>query len=97
MIRINFQPYTHHQLQEILQARLASAKQGLEGEEAQKEVMGVDVIKYAAMKVSGISGDARRVLDASRLVISLSCALETTDLILDVLLSLCSPSVELHV
>ena len=67
MIRINFQPYTTPQLQEIVQSRLASAKQGLRG--STPDVMLSDAIKFAAMKVSSLSGDARRVLDICRYVI----------------------------
>jgi origin recognition complex subunit 1 len=65
MIRINFQPYTTLQLEKIVQARLLSAKEGLENEQVQ-DVIAPDGIKFAAMKVSSISGDARRVLDICR-------------------------------
>ena len=65
MIRINFQPYTTVQLEKIVQARLASAKDGMSANEMQ-DVVGPDAIKFAAMKVSSISGDARRVLDICR-------------------------------
>ncbi|KAF7965963.1 hypothetical protein HWV62_40726 [Athelia sp. TMB] len=65
MIRINFQPYTTPQLERIVQARLQSAKDGLDGE-GQPNVIAPDGIKFAAMKVSSISGDARRVLDICR-------------------------------
>ncbi|KZP17716.1 P-loop containing nucleoside triphosphate hydrolase protein [Athelia psychrophila] len=66
MIRINFQPYTTPQLERIVHARLQSAKDGLEGEDRQRTVIAPDGIKFAAMKVSSISGDARRVLDICR-------------------------------
>lgn len=66
MIRINFQPYTASQLVEIVQTRLKSAKEGLEGKDKEVEVLVPDGIKFAAMKVSGISGDARRILDICR-------------------------------
>lgn len=66
MIRINFQPYSTPQLIEIVQARLKSAKEGLEGKDKEIEVLALDAIKFAAMKVSGISGDARRILDTCR-------------------------------
>jgi origin recognition complex subunit 1 len=65
MIRINFQPYTTLQLEKIVQARLLSAKEGLKNEQVQ-DVIAPDGIKFAAMKVSSISGDARRVLDICR-------------------------------
>jgi len=67
MIRINFQPYTTAQLEKIVQARLASAKEGMTSDAVQ-DVVAPDAIKFAAMKVSSISGDARRVLDICRSV-----------------------------
>ncbi|KAL4262528.1 ORC1 family protein [Pleurotus pulmonarius] len=80
MVRINFAPYNKMQLSEIVDARLAAARlttvadddDGGEGDAATTttvEVMKPDAIKYAAMKVSSISGDARRVLDICRLTI----------------------------
>ncbi len=77
MVRINFAPYNKTQLSEIVDARLAAARlaavvnddDGGEGGAATTttvEVMKPDAIKYAAMKVSSISGDARRVLDICR-------------------------------
>ena len=66
MIRINFQPYTTLQLIEIVQTRLKSARGGLEGKDKEVEVIALDAIKFAAMKISGISGDARRILDICR-------------------------------
>jgi origin recognition complex subunit 1 len=68
MIRINFQPYTTPQLERIVQTRLQSAKDGLEGKDKEQIVIASDGIKFAAMKVSSISGDARRVLDICRFV-----------------------------
>ena len=56
MIRINFQPYTTAQLEQIVHARLGGSNQ----------VLSKDAVKFAAMKVSSISGDARRVLDICR-------------------------------
>lgn len=64
MIRINFQPYTTPQLEQIVRSRLTSAKAGLP--ENTPDVIAPDGIKFAAMKVSSISGDARRVLDICR-------------------------------
>ena len=49
---------------------LASSRAGLPAEGA-PEVMGADAIKFASMKVSSISGDARRVLDISRRTVEL--------------------------
>ena len=68
MIRINFQPYTTPQLERIVQTRLQSATDGLEGKDKEQIVIAADGIKFAAMKVSSISGDARRVLDICRFV-----------------------------
>ena len=67
MVRINFQPYTTPQLEQIVRSRLASAKAGLA--ENAPNVIAPDGIKFAAMKVSSISGDARRVLDICRFVL----------------------------
>jgi origin recognition complex subunit 1 len=58
MIRINFQPYTTAQLEQIVHARLGGTT----------DVLSKDAVKFAAMKVSSISGDARRVLDICRCV-----------------------------
>lgn len=74
MVRINFTPYDKLQLSEIVNARLAAARIAFNDEgdkDGDKitttvEVMKPDAIKYAAMKVSSISGDARRVLDICR-------------------------------
>ncbi|KAF8624427.1 hypothetical protein AX17_007136 [Amanita inopinata Kibby_2008] len=70
MIRINFQPYTTQQLEQIVKSRLASAREGLENGN-DKDVIAPDGIKFAAMKVSSISGDARRVLDICRRTVEL--------------------------
>jgi origin recognition complex subunit 1 len=68
MIRINFQPYTREQLEKIVEARLQSARESLDGDEEanEKAVIAPDAIKLAAMTVSRITGDARRVLDICR-------------------------------
>ena len=78
MVRINFAPYNKMQLSEIVDARLAAARltavandddgagEGGAAATTTVEVMKPDAIKYAAMKVSSISGDARRVLDICR-------------------------------
>ncbi|KAF8649352.1 hypothetical protein AX16_005861 [Volvariella volvacea WC 439] len=70
MIRINFQPYSTVQLEKIVHARLQSAKEGLSSKEL-VEVVAPDAVKFAAMKVSNISGDARRVLDICRRTVEL--------------------------
>ena len=62
MVRINFQPYTTAQLEKIVHARLGGSTEVLSG----------DAVKFAAMKVSSISGDARRVLDICRCVPSIA-------------------------
>ena len=67
MVRINFQPYTREQLEKIVEARLVSAKEGLEVPDgASKVIIAPDAVKLAAMTVSRITGDARRVLDICR-------------------------------
>lgn len=53
--RINFKPYDFRQLDEILHARI----EGL-------EVFIPSAIMFAAKKVAGVSGDARRALDICR-------------------------------
>ncbi|KDR68521.1 hypothetical protein GALMADRAFT_256748 [Galerina marginata CBS 339.88] len=79
MIRINFQPYTREQLERIVEARLASAKEGLEEEEgASKVVIATDAIKLASMTVSRITGDARRVLDICRRAVELVQSTKST-------------------
>jgi hypothetical protein len=77
MIRINFQPYTTPQLETIVKARLECAKEGMGDEH--KEVIGPDAIKFASMKVSSISGDARRVLDICRYIPPFSFVKATFD------------------
>lgn len=62
MIRINFQPYSTPQLEKIVHARLQAAKIPIDG----KPVIANDAIKFASMKVSSVTGDARRVLDICR-------------------------------
>ncbi|RUS20272.1 hypothetical protein BC937DRAFT_95564 [Endogone sp. FLAS-F59071] len=55
LTRINFQPYTHHQLIKIVESRL-------EGIDAFEK----EAVEFAARKVSAVSGDARRALDICR-------------------------------
>ena len=69
MTRINFQPYTTPQLEKIVRARLQSAKEGLPA--GAPDVIAADGVKFAAIKVSSISGDARRVLDICRRAVEL--------------------------
>ena len=69
MVRINFQPYSREQLEKIVEARLASAKEEMDEEKKSIQVViAPDAIKLAAMTVSRITGDARRVLDICRFV-----------------------------
>ena len=69
MVRINFQPYSREQLEKIVEARLASAKEDMdEDKKPSQVVIAADAIKLAAMTVSRITGDARRVLDICRFV-----------------------------
>ncbi|KAF7790357.1 hypothetical protein EIP86_001312 [Pleurotus ostreatoroseus] len=64
MTRIKFDPYKREQLIEIINSRLLAAKTGMPADT--QDVIAPDGIKIAAMKVSNISGDARRVLDILR-------------------------------
>ena len=66
MVRINFQPYTTSQLETIVHARLDKSREGLPAKAP--DVISRDGVKFASMKVSSISGDARRVLDICRYV-----------------------------
>jgi Cdc6-like AAA superfamily ATPase len=73
MARVTFKPYTKQQLQTILNTRLEGACEGIDGMSPEK-VMAPDAITFASMKVSSISGDARRVLDICRFVDLVSAA-----------------------
>ncbi|KAI8998315.1 P-loop containing nucleoside triphosphate hydrolase protein [Gaertneriomyces semiglobifer] len=53
--RINFTPYTHQQLIEIVQSRLEGIN-----------CFDSDAVEYCARKVGAVSGDARRALDICR-------------------------------
>ena len=64
MERVDFRPYSRQQLETIVNSRLATSVDGLEVNP--HEVMVPDAVQFAAMKVSAISGDARRVLDICR-------------------------------
>lgn len=55
MTRINFEPYTHRQLYQIVDSRL----EGVDAFET-------EAVEFAARKVSAVSGDARRALDICR-------------------------------
>lgn len=66
MLRINFHPYMRDQLHKIVEARLTAAKVGSQTEDA-IDIFEQDAIKFSAMKISGVSGDARRILDVCRL------------------------------
>lgn len=70
MIRINFQPYSTPQLEKIVHSRLVAAKEDL-ASQYQRNVISTDAVKFASMKVSSISGDARRVLDICRRAVEL--------------------------
>ncbi|KAI8872463.1 P-loop containing nucleoside triphosphate hydrolase protein [Ramicandelaber brevisporus] len=56
MTRVNFRPYNHEQLQQIVCARLADCSEVFEDE----------AVELCARKVSAVSGDARRALDICR-------------------------------
>ncbi|KIK57659.1 hypothetical protein GYMLUDRAFT_86567 [Collybiopsis luxurians FD-317 M1] len=70
MQRINFEPYKTKQLEEIVKARLDSANDSLPSSKAM-ELLTPDAVKFIAMKISSISGDARRTLDVCRRTIEL--------------------------
>ncbi|KAF9511046.1 hypothetical protein BS47DRAFT_1373169 [Hydnum rufescens UP504] len=72
MERVDFRPYSRSQLETIVNSRLVTATDGLEVKP--QEVMDTDAVKFAAMKVSAISGDARRVLDICRRAVEVSHA-----------------------
>ncbi|KAJ2807708.1 Origin recognition complex, subunit 1 [Coemansia guatemalensis] len=55
LTRINFQPYSHHQLMTIVQSRLEGCI-----------AFDADAIELCARKISAVSGDARRALDVCR-------------------------------
>lgn len=55
LTRLNFQPYTHMQLEEIVTLRLRELN-----------VFDSDAIVYASRKVAAVSGDARRALEICR-------------------------------
>ncbi|KAF9559279.1 P-loop containing nucleoside triphosphate hydrolase protein [Agrocybe pediades] len=80
MTRINFQPYTREQLEKIVEARLTSVKESLIEDEghASDVVISNDAIRMAAVTVSRITGDARRVLDICRRAVELVLPTKST-------------------
>ncbi|KAJ7497064.1 P-loop containing nucleoside triphosphate hydrolase protein [Mycena latifolia] len=82
MTRINFQPYTAQQLQAIVEARLASATHG-QPTDAQT-VLAPDALRLTSMKVSSVSGDARRILDICRRAVELAHQDRRTAVVRDV-------------
>lgn len=94
MVRINFHPYNSIQLQKIVNARLDSAKEGLSS-----EVFEQDAVKFGAMKVSSVSGDARRILDVCRYVVvvhHVSCVLPTSRRSVELIRSNNAPVVQIR-
>ena len=58
MVRINFQPYSQERLEKIVEARLASAQEGMDEDKMPSQVViAPDAIKLAAMTVSRITGE----------------------------------------
>jgi Cdc6-like AAA superfamily ATPase len=55
LTRLNFQPYTHYELEEIVKLRLAEL-----------DIFDNDAVMFAARKVAAVSGDARRALEICR-------------------------------
>ncbi|KAF8513451.1 P-loop containing nucleoside triphosphate hydrolase protein [Hysterangium stoloniferum] len=76
MARINFEPYKTPQLQKIVEARLETAKQGLPAEMG-ADIFEKDTLRLCAMRISNISGDARRMLDVCRRAVELVRASNT--------------------
>ena len=74
MTRINFQPYTTGQLEEIVQTRIETAASSLPPTNTYPLAIANDAIRLACMKVASISGDARRVVDICRCAIELARA-----------------------
>ncbi|KAI9208494.1 P-loop containing nucleoside triphosphate hydrolase protein [Polychytrium aggregatum] len=60
LTRINFQPYTHQQLTEIVESKLSGT-----------ELFTKDAITFCARKVSAVTGDARRAMDICRKAIDI--------------------------
>lgn len=58
LTRLNFEPYTHQQLIDIVTSRLEGT-----------QVFDSKAIEMCARKVSSVSGDARRALDICRYVV----------------------------
>ncbi|KAF5339244.1 hypothetical protein D9758_013297 [Tetrapyrgos nigripes] len=66
----NFLPYKTLQLDEIVTSRLKCVKESLKADK-QKDVIAPDGIRFAAMKIASVSGDARRMLDVCRRAVEL--------------------------
>jgi origin recognition complex subunit 1 len=62
MIRLNFIPYSHIQLVEILKCKADRAAQ-----------FTPDALEFCARKVSSVSGDARRALSIAKLAAEMAC------------------------
>ncbi|KAF9559277.1 hypothetical protein CPC08DRAFT_723964 [Agrocybe pediades] len=71
MTGIDFQPYTREQLEKIVETRLTSVKESLIEDEGPPTLM-------AAVTVSRITGDARRVLDICRRAVELVLPTKST-------------------
>lgn len=63
LTRVTFQGYTHPQLIQIIESRLA----GVPG-----NIVDADAIQFASRKVAQVSGDARRALDICRRAVELA-------------------------
>lgn len=68
LTRLTFQPYSHKQLQEVVQARLAGT-----------QMFRGDAVQLVARKVASVSGDCRRALDICRRSIEIAEAAARTD------------------
>ncbi|KAJ3540289.1 hypothetical protein NM688_g6247 [Phlebia brevispora] len=82
MTRINFGSYSREQLYEIVRSRLEAAKAGMP-KNAQVAIE-PDAITFVAMRISNITGDARRVLDILRRTVETVYPLKRTAKMADV-------------
>ena len=67
LTRVTFAGYNHAQLMKIIEARLKGVK-GRYGE----AIVESDAVQFAARKVAGVSGDARRCLDMCRRAVEIA-------------------------
>lgn len=71
MIRVNFQPYNHTQLMDIIQLKLE-----IKG----KSKFEKDALEFCARKISAVSGDARRALDVAKRSLEIAASEKTVSI-----------------